>query len=408
MTARWQLLAWVAAALAALLFLLGILWWEHRRLEERWNTFLVGDPRSGATTFQKKGCSDCHAVCGLGTQQFPDLAMMRSSGAGMHQLVTRLWNHIPVMWKRLEATRKSYPSISPEEMANLFAYLYTACYVQELGDARRGRRLFTQKGCSRCHSMDYEEHAIGPNLKTLGPVVTPIFWAQEMWNHAPAMETYMRRANVTWPRFDSEEMNDLLAYIRQERGGPQRESELLPANPERGWTLFQEKGCIACHAVRGRGGTSGPDLAAHRPLPRTLTQLAGQMWNHSPAMWKAMKSKKSVRPEFQGREMADLVAFLYSLGSSELGGSSLIGRDLFVTRKCSRCHGADALGGELGPALRRRGRLLTPINLAQAFWSHGPNMYQKAKDTGLGWPALQEGDLDHLLAFLNEPPKTLK
>jgi hypothetical protein len=49
---------------------------------------------------------------------------------------------------------------------------------------------------------------------------------------------------------------------------------------------------------------------------------------------------------------------------------------------------------------------LTPVSFALALWSHGPTMYTKAQQMGLGWPTLKEGDLSHLLAFLNSPPTT--
>ena len=405
MTARRQLLVWVVAALAALLFLVGVLIWQHRAVEEQWNTFLVGNPRTGARTFQDKGCSTCHAVCGAGTKLAPDLGLQRSSGSSMNQLVTQMWNHAPLMWPRIEERRMAYPQFTAEEMANLFAYLFTTCYVDEPGDSARGSLLFSRKGCIRCHSIAGEGGKVGPDLKSLGPVDTPIFWARAMWNHAPAMETHMRQFGMVWPRFDGEEMNDLLAYIREEHGGPRREFELLPADPRRGWTLFRSKGCISCHAARGQGGTSGPDLGAGRPLPPTVTQVAGKMWNHSPEMWAAMKAKGIERPTFQGREMADLIAFLYSLRNFELGGSPLVGKDLFNERKCARCHGAEARGGEFGPGLRKRGKFFSPVSLAEALWSHGPAMYRKSQQLGLGWPALQQSDLDHLLAFLNSPPE---
>ncbi len=44
------------------------------------------------------------------------------------------------------------------------------------------------------------------------------------------------------------------------------------------------------------------------------------------------------------------------------------------------------------------------MNFALALWSHGPRMYAKAEELGLGWPTLNEGDLSHLLAFLNSSP----
>src|SRR5574341_837478 len=128
MNARRQLLTWVVVALAALLLLFAVLFLERRGVEERWNTYLVGNPQAGAHVFQSKGCSDCHALCGTGTKLAPDLGMQRSAGSNMNQLVTRLWNHVPIMWKRIEAQGKRYPDISAEETANLFSYLYSACY----------------------------------------------------------------------------------------------------------------------------------------------------------------------------------------------------------------------------------------------------------------------------------------
>lgn len=404
MTARRQFLVWLVAAVAALLFLIGILVWQRRNDAERWNTFLVGDPHAGARTFKEKRCSECHSVLGAGGKLAPDLGLRGAAGSSMIKLVTQMWNHAPRMWEQVRSRKMAYPRFSAEEMANLFAYLYVTCYEDESGDAGRGKLLFTRKGCIRCHSIGDTGGKVGPNLRDIGPVDTPIFWSQAMWNHAPAMETHIRQLDMAWPRFEGEQMNDLLAFVRGQRGGPQREFELLPANPRRGWVLFRQKGCISCHAIRGEGGTAGPDLGSDRPLPRTLTQMAGLMWNHSPEMYAAMKAKGIERPTFDGQEMSDLIAFLYSVRYFELGGSPLIGQGLFNERNCSRCHGTDARGGESGPSLRKGDRLLTPVNLAQALWAHGPRMYAKSQELGLGWPTLNEGDLSHLLAFLNSSP----
>ena len=56
------------------------------------------------------------------------------------------------------------------------------------------------------------------------------------------------------------------------------------------------------------------------------------------------------------------------------------------------------------PNLRKAGQVYTPVNFGMALWSHGPTMYAKAEGLGLGWPTLNEGDLSHLLAFLNSSP----
>jgi mono/diheme cytochrome c family protein len=129
------------------------------------------------------------------------------------------------------------------------------------------------------------------------------------------------------------------------------------------------------------------------------------MWSHSPEMWEAMKAEGMARPSFEGQEMADLIAFLYSIRYFELAGSPLIGQELFTERNCARCHGADAQGAEFGPPVRERGKLLTPVSLSRALWAHGPRMYQRAEELGLEWPTLKENDLGHILAFLNSPPE---
>ncbi len=404
MKVRYRIVAWVVAGAAALVIVAGIFVWRSERSSDRWNTFLTGDPHAGVDTFKQKGCGDCHSVLGAGGTLAPDLGLRGAAGSSMNELVTQMWNHAPRMWEKIRASKVNYPRFSPEEMANLFAYLYVTCYDDESGDRIHGEFLFTQKGCIRCHSIGDTGGSVGPNLREIGPVNTPIFWSQAMWNHAPAMEIHMRELNMPWPQFEGEEMNDLLAFVRYVRAGPERESSVLPANPRRGWVLFREKGCISCHAIRGEGGTVGPDLSSDRPLPRTLTEMAGRMWNHSPEMWAAMKEKGIARPTFDGQEMADLIAFLYSVRYFELGGSPIIGQELFDDRKCGQCHGNDASGGKNGPRLRKPGKVFTPVSFALALWSHGPRMYAKAEALGLGWPTLNEGDLSHLLAFLNSPP----
>jgi mono/diheme cytochrome c family protein len=293
-----------------------------------------------------------------------------------------------------------YPRFSTKEMADLFSYLYTVRYVDEPGDATNGMLLFSQKGCIRCHAAAGEGGKLGPDLAELDPVLTPLFWAQAMWNHAPIMETHMREMNIAWPRFKGEEMNNLLAYIRKLQGGPLRRFDLLPADPGRGATLFR-KHCIACHAIDGVGGTVAPDLGSVGQLASTLTQVAGQMWNHSPEMWAEMTAKDIERPAFEGQEMADLIAFLYSVRYFELAGSPAVGQELFVERECSRCHGLEGEGAEFGPGVRRHRHILTQVTLANALWSHGPAMYKRSQELGLDWPSLQESDVGHLLVFLN-------
>src|ERR1039457_6570230 len=134
MSSRRQKIILIVATTVALLFLCGILVWQRRGSSERWDTFLVGDPRMGAQTFQQKGCSGCHSVLGAGAKLAPDLGLRGAAGSSMNELVTQMWNHAPRMWKQLKISGVSFPQFTPEDMANLFAYLYVTCYDDESGN----------------------------------------------------------------------------------------------------------------------------------------------------------------------------------------------------------------------------------------------------------------------------------
>ncbi len=404
MSSRRQLVFWLAAALVGLGLLGGVLRWERHYVRTRWANFLVGDPHQGRHLFREKNCARCHAVNGVGGRLAPDLGFEQVPQSNLSELAIAMWNHAPRMWERMRAEKVAYPELGFEEMAHLFAYLYTARYVDEPGDAYRGKQLFETKGCIRCHAVHGNGGGRGPDLAPFGYLMTPIAWTQAMWNHAPAMEAEFRKRGLPWPTFQGGEMNDLLAYLRELSAGPRREFELLPADPDRGWRLFQSKSCMACHAVKGEGGRVGPELGPGQELPLTIVQFAGLMWNHSPEMWREMKARGIARPTFTGREMADLIAFLHSVRYFESGGSPQMGRVLVARRGCGDCHGPDAGGSTLGPTLRGRGETYTSVTLAAALWRHGLKMYERTQQLGDPWPALAEDDFGDLVVFLNTPP----
>jgi mono/diheme cytochrome c family protein len=376
---------------------------EFRNSPSRWNSFLVGDPHEGSLLFfHKKGCAECHSVNGAGGKSAPDLGFHQAAQSSLPQIVSAMWNHTPAMWESMREKHITQPYLDREDMANLFAFLYTARYMDEPGDSHRGEQLFAAKSCVRCHGAEGVASRLGPDLATVRGVDTPIRWAQTMWNHAPKMESRMRQVGVNWPRFENREMNDLLAYIREVSRGTRSETELLPASPRRGAKLFKEKDCVKCHSVNGEGGRVGPDLAKQH-LTGSIVQLAGVMWNHSPEMWHASETQSVPRPEFSGRELADLAAFLAGLRFFESEGSRETGAAIFQDRGCAGCHGAHGEGTHQAPTLRAAGRSVTLVTLATALWSDGPRMYGRFRELGQPWPTLKESEVGDVVAFLNSP-----
>jgi len=395
---------WLITAVLALT-LLGVVLARQQRHGHN-QSFLEGDPVNGAFLFETKGCSHCHAITGSGGHIASDLGRVNTSGrSNLGELVTTMWNHAPEMWQRMQKEDFRAATMTEGEVRDLFAFLYLVRYMDEPGDAAQGRRLFESKGCIQCHAVRGQGGKIGPDLAGIPGIDTPIEWTQALWNHAPAMEKNISKVGVAWPRFEKSEMNDLLAYVREVVGGPRSENRLLPADPRHGRELFNSKSCVFCHALQGEGGHTGPDLSAGRQPPLSMVQFAGVMWNHSPQMYQAMNARGVQRPVFAAQEMADLMAFFNSLRYFEANGSVEAGRGLFTSRGCSRCHGANAQGTSLAPALGGGGRQVTSVVLAAALWRDGPEMYRQTQSLGIPWPKLEQNDLGDLFAFLNAKPE---
>lgn len=83
-------------------------------------------------------------------------------------------------------------------------------------------------------------------------------------------------------------------------------------DPDRGKTLFVDKGCVACHAINGIGGHDAPAMDAHRNMGLVNPfDFAAKMWNHAPGMIAAQEDALGEQIFMTGDELADLIAFLH-------------------------------------------------------------------------------------------------
>ncbi len=358
---------------------------------------LPENPLEGRRLFVSKGCVRCHAVWGEGGTGGPDLGKVSPAGSFL-QLAGILWNHSPQMTERMGEKGIRRPTFTPEEMAQLVAYLYSLRYFDEVGDPARGKALFAEKSCMKCHSVGGKGGEIGPPLDRFGRFLSPIAMAQAMWNHGPEMAAAMKTLKIPRPKFDGKEIADLLAYVRAEgRGG--EGIYILPGSPTAGRRLFQERGCLKCHAVRGKGGKVGPDLG-RSGLKRTVSEVAGILWNHAPTMWAKMKALGISAPKFAGKEMADLIAYLYFIGYFDEPGDPLKGRKLFAEKGCGTCHSLGGRGGKIGPDLSRSRAVSSPLDLASALWNHAPAMEKVIEAKRLPWPRFEGEEMRDLVAYI--------
>lgn len=397
-----DVLTWSALAVAATLLLIGILSWQSKHVAAHGAIYLSTDTTAGAELYRQKGCANCH-----GANLNSELGAARRGtppSTSLPKLVAAMWNHAPRMWARMSADKLEYPDLSYEETAQLVAYLYMSGYVDPAGDPDNGKRLFAIKGCIRCHAVRGVGGKLGPDLSDPSFTVNPMLWTQVMWNHAAEMQEHLKSLGMRWPEFHEDELRDLYAYVRQLEQRPQSEADMFPADPENGWKVFQSKGCISCHPLNASTqGHIGPVLGPDRKVPPTFFRFAEAMLNHFPDMRRAMQSQNQAVATFQGTDMADVIAFVYSLRYLEPGGSPQVGKSVFQWRGCAQCHGDRAEGSRNGPPLRGRGRSFTAVRLASILWDHGAKMYQQSQKMGQAWPQLQDSDIGNLLAFLNSP-----
>ena len=175
------------------------------------------DPAVGKTLFQAKGCAQCHSLPGeeaRGGKVGPELTGQRMPRT-VSQFAGLMWNHAPRMAERMAARGMKPPRFSDKEMADLISYLYSARYFEQSGNANSGRKVFADKGCAACHSLEEGAAGLGPELGGWKGQVSSPRLAAALWNHGPAMLEQMQQAKVEWPTFRPEEMENLMTFLNQ-------------------------------------------------------------------------------------------------------------------------------------------------------------------------------------------------
>ena len=180
-----------------------------------------------------------------------------------------------------------------------------AARAEPPGDAARGYQTFNAKACARCH-LPRGQDGVGPALEQLRRPQGTFALAGRLWNHAPAMFTVLKMADLQWPQISAAEMGDLMAYLEAD---PARD----PApDPSKGQVMLLRKSCLKCHSLRGEGARLAPDLSAQRPAYESAVAWATRMWGHTPAMAAKAIEIGVLYPRFAGDDMLNLVAFLRS------------------------------------------------------------------------------------------------
>ncbi len=357
------------------------------------------DPLAGSRVFGAKGCVKCHAISGSGGKIGPDLGRIPRPRT-FYDLATAMWNHAPRMAERMAQLGIARPQLDARETGDLIAFLFTLDYFDSRGNEDVGRRLFNEKRCVVCHQVGGAGGVVGPNLDGLKQWGSPIYLATAMWNHGPQMVEVMKAKGISRPTFKDSDLRDLIAYINVASPVlPQGPLYVLPGRAVQGRILFAQKRCIECHSVGGQGGKVGPDLA-ERGLHRSLSQFTAAMWNKAPAMTEAMKARAVAVPQLKPEEMADIVAYLYSVGYFGQAGDKKNGAAVATSKGCLGCHGLHGERGKPAGDLARVKGLDSPAAVLAALWNHVVVKDSRAERERKPWPELAPAEMADLVAFL--------
>jgi mono/diheme cytochrome c family protein len=349
---------------------------------------------AGGRVFTEKACGLCHAIRGAGPTAGPELA--RIERKTFFDLGAAMSNH-------LRGVAIPKPTLSPDEVTSLIAFLFTLQYHDQPGDAKAGEQAFTAKGCVQCHELGGKGGRRGPSLDFLKHANSPVLVAAALWNHGPEMAEAVEVRGVPRPTFTGKELADIVAFIAaaaKEGGG--EAAFVAPGVPERGDKLFKAKQCAECHAVGGKGGRIGPELGKQQHV--SLTEFAARMWNHGPKMWARMQERGIQVPRLKAGEMADIVAYLYVAHYFDQEVSAARGQQVLQDRGCLGCHAARGQGGRTAADLGTYRAARSAPALVASLWNH-PRYLEKERRE-VPWPILTGQELADMAAFLGSLPRT--
>lgn len=213
---------------------------------------------TGRQLFLDRGCFGCHVVKSLGEKPFMSTSLEGVAVKVKDKKYMAAWIRKPADIR--PGTRMPSFRLNPENISDVVAFLQslkkTDIPLSEIanatGNLEDGKRLFTEKGCIGCHSLERGKPGVTkrvPNLADAGIKLAPA-WLKT-WVEKPA--ELMPSTPMPLVTLTAEEQNHIIAYVLSLKDGevtPFVKEECAEGNPGKGKETIQTFGCFGCHEIK--------------------------------------------------------------------------------------------------------------------------------------------------------------
>ncbi|HEV2103837.1 MAG TPA: c-type cytochrome [Candidatus Acidoferrum sp.] len=374
----------------------------------------------GEVRFRQMMCTTCHPVAVtrggetklIGGNVAPELTKVGSK-------VSEAWL---IAWLRNPKSYLAHTSMprygwSDEDLYKVSQYVMNKLTdsdllttVPQLGAAtdeevQTGKRLFTDKGCASCHSLNGAgtQKDFGPDLTALGTKSASelefgkakidhnlVSYIQTKLQDPLSVNPAARMPQYSWNQADLDAVTTALlsqtgaapTSALQNLVVPKKAASFQPVGAFA--EVFERYQCSACHRFNGVGGTLAPDLSyeGSRAQKKWIADFLKNPQTIRPALILRM-------PQFNMPDKDAAIAAEYlslAVQKPDVNPETVdarqftpamvsLGKQLYeVKYQCQSCHTIGSAGGYVGPNLNNAGNWLTPAWIEA--WLRNPQALQ--------------------------------
>ena len=283
----------------------------------------------GRQVFEESGCRGCHKLNGVGGVLGPELAKV-----GARRSPEWLKKHFVAPASVTPGSAMPPQKFSEPDLEGIILFMLSLtgdsapgyyASMKVIPSRNEGQRLFQQKGCIGCHSVEGKGGKVGPALDDVGQRRTPDWMMQHFRDpQSVTPGTVMPRFGFT--ETEARALTDFLLHMREQKMALSLPSQMLPV--ERGREVYRKYGCAGCHGAEAKGGVPNPNSKTAEQVPGLIKVAEG--YTKDELKTRILKGQREIpaldpkRPPpplymppwlgiIKDAEMDDLVAYLISL-----------------------------------------------------------------------------------------------